>query len=90
LLACDNLSRLINCIWQGYEGYGNSHVSVGPMGGQSEARWDGGVYSTVRQVVICHGAAIDSIQFKYNERGSSVWSEKHGGTGCLQTNNYQL
>nr|TKS10118.1 hypothetical protein D5086_0000087040 [Populus alba] len=51
---------------------------------------DDGVYSTVRQVVICHGAAIDSIQFKYNERGSSVWSEKHGGTGCLKTNKVKL
>jgi hypothetical protein len=78
-------SRLINCVRQNYEGYGNSHVSVGPWGGQSGARWDDGVYNTVRQVVICHGATIDSIQFEYDKRGSSVWSEKHGGTGCFKT-----
>ncbi|KAG6783740.1 hypothetical protein POTOM_009411 [Populus tomentosa] len=32
----------------GYEGYGNSHVSVGPWGGQSGARRDDGVYNTVK------------------------------------------
>ncbi|KAJ6998693.1 hypothetical protein NC653_014763 [Populus alba x Populus x berolinensis] len=73
-----------------YEGYGNSHVSVGPWGGQSGARWDDGVYDTVRQVVICHGATIDSIQFEYDKRGSSVWSEKHGGTGCFKTAKVKL
>ncbi|XP_011048835.1 PREDICTED: jacalin-related lectin 3-like isoform X1 [Populus euphratica] len=73
-----------------YEGYGNKHVSVGPWGGQSGARWDDGVYDTVRQVVICHGATIDSIQFEYDNRGSSVWSEKHGGTGCFKTAKVKL
>ncbi|CAK7346306.1 unnamed protein product [Dovyalis caffra] len=73
-----------------HEGYGNSYISVGPWGGQSGARWDDGVYNTVRQVVICHGAAIDSIQFEYDKRGSSVWSEKHGGTGCLKTSKVKL
>ncbi|KAJ6399523.1 hypothetical protein OIU77_020142 [Salix suchowensis] len=73
-----------------YEGYGNSHISVGPWGGQSGARWDDGVYNTVRQVVICHGATIDSVRFEYDKRGSSVWSEKHGGPGCLKTNKIKL
>ncbi|KAJ6684827.1 JACALIN-RELATED LECTIN 3 [Salix purpurea] len=73
-----------------YEGFGNNHVSVGPWGGQSGARWSDGVYSTVRQVVICHGAAIDSIHIEYDKRGSSVWSDKHGGTGCLKTNKVKL
>ncbi|KAF9686777.1 hypothetical protein SADUNF_Sadunf02G0025000 [Salix dunnii] len=84
LLACDNLSR------PSYEGFGSNHVSVGPWGGQSGARWNDGVYSTVRQVVICHGAAIDSIHIEYDKRGSSVWSDKHGGTGCLKTNKVKL
>ena len=83
-------SSLTNCMWQSYEGYGNSHISVGPWGGQSGARWDDGVYNTVRQVVICHGATIDSIQFEYDKRGSSVWSDKHGGTGCLKTNKVSI
>lgn len=48
------------------------------------------MYDTVRQVVIYHGATIDSIQFEYDKRGSSVWSEKHGGTGCFKTAKVKL
>lgn len=54
-------------------------VSVGPWGGQDGFRWDDGVYSTVRQLVIAHGAGIDYIQIEYDLKGSSVWSDKHGG-----------
>ncbi|CAN1824127.1 Jacalin-related lectin 3, partial [Linum perenne] len=61
-------------------------ISVGPWGGQTGARWDDGVYTAVRQVIIFHGAAIDSVQFEYDKKGSSVWSEKHGGTGGIKTN----
>jgi hypothetical protein len=35
----------------------------------------------VRQIIISHGAAIDSIQFEYDLRGGLVWSEKHGTSG---------
>ncbi|KAJ8772729.1 hypothetical protein K2173_027906 [Erythroxylum novogranatense] len=56
-------------------------VSAGPWGGQDGFRWDDGVYSTVRQFVIAHGAGIDSIQIEYDKKGVSIWSEKHGGFG---------
>ncbi|CAN1824129.1 Jacalin-related lectin 3, partial [Linum perenne] len=68
----------------------SSHISVGPWGGQTGARWDDGVYTAVRQVIIFHGAAIDSVQFEYDKKGSSVWSEKHGGTGGIKTNKVKL
>ncbi|OMO75253.1 Mannose-binding lectin [Corchorus olitorius] len=54
-------------------------VSVGPWGGQGGSPWDDGVYSTVRQLVIAHGAGIDSIQIEYDNKGNSIWSRKHGG-----------
>ncbi|XP_038716895.1 jacalin-related lectin 3-like isoform X3 [Tripterygium wilfordii] len=73
-----------------YDGYGDSNISVGPWGGRGGARWDDGVYTTVRQVVICHGAGIDSIQFEYDRRGSSVWSDKHGGTGGVKRDKVEL
>nr|CAD1841739.1 unnamed protein product [Ananas comosus var. bracteatus] len=56
-------------------------VEVGPWGGLGGSPWDDGVYTTVRQVVVVHGAAIDSIQIEYDRNGSSVWSGKHGGNG---------
>ncbi|KAJ0087017.1 hypothetical protein Patl1_09216 [Pistacia atlantica] len=56
-------------------------VAVGPWGGQNGVHWDDGVYTTVRQLVIAHGAGIDSIQIEYDKKGSQVWSAKHGGNG---------
>ena len=53
-------------------------------------RWDDGVYSTVRQLVIAHGIGIDSILIEYDKNGSSVWSEKHGGSGGTRTNRVGL
>jgi hypothetical protein len=53
---------------------------VGPWGGTGGYPWDDGVYSTIRQIVITHGAAIDSIRIEYDLKGRSVWSETHGGT----------
>ncbi|CAN0906521.1 Jacalin-related lectin 3 [Linum grandiflorum] len=61
-------------------------IRVGPWGGQAGARWDDGVYTGVRQVIIVHGAAIDSIQFEFDKKGTSVWSDKHGGTAGINTN----
>lgn len=56
-------------------------ITVGPWGGQHGLCWDDGVYSSVRQLVIAHGVGIDSIQIEYDNRGTSIWSEKHGGNG---------
>ena len=72
-------------VMQNCDGYEKSHISVGPWGGQCGGRWDDGIYSTVRQLIICHGAAIDSIPIEYDTRGCSVWSEKHGGSGGTKT-----
>lgn len=69
--------------------HGKKPVAVGPVGGTSGSKWDDGVYSTVRQIVLTHGAGIDSIQFEYDKQGSSVWSNKHGGTGGCKTDKYR-
>ncbi|KAF2324626.1 hypothetical protein GH714_015711 [Hevea brasiliensis] len=66
---------------QSFEEGEKKPVAVGPWGGQDGFRWDDGVYSTVRQLVITHGAGIDSIQIEYDKKGTSMWSEKHGGNG---------
>ncbi|PON52020.1 Jacalin-like lectin domain containing protein [Parasponia andersonii] len=81
-LLCSNMST--------YEETGKKPVSVGPWGGQDGIDWDDGVYSTVRQVVIAHGTAMDSIQIEYDKKGSSFWSEKHGGRGGQKTDNVKL
>lgn len=80
-----NIVVLQNC-----DGYEKSHISVGPWGGQCGGRWDDGVYCTIRQLVISHGAAINSIQIEYDTRGCSVWSEKHGGNGGTKTDKVNL
>ncbi|KAL8030644.1 hypothetical protein ABFX02_14G298600 [Erythranthe guttata] len=56
-------------------------ILVGPWGGQDGFYWDDGVYSTIRQLEISHGAGIDSIRIEYDIDGRSFWSEKHGGSG---------
>ncbi|KAH7567215.1 hypothetical protein JRO89_XS07G0032900 [Xanthoceras sorbifolium] len=66
---------------QHFEDSGKKPLSVGPWGGQGGSRWDDGVYSTVRKVVIGHGSGIDSIEIEYDKKGSSIWSDKHGGKG---------
>ncbi|XP_018821063.2 jacalin-related lectin 3 isoform X1 [Juglans regia] len=65
-------------------------ISVGPWGGQQGLAWDDGFYSTVRQLVITHGAGIDCIQIEYDERGTSIWSGRHGGNGGDRTNKIKL
>ncbi|EEE64302.1 hypothetical protein OsJ_19139 [Oryza sativa Japonica Group] len=70
---------------------GKSPIVVGPWGGTGGYPWDDGVYSTVRQVIITHGAAIDSIRIEYDLKGSSVWSETHGSTdGGSETDKVKL
>ena len=59
-----------------------SYVTAGPWGGTCGARWDDGVNCSVRQLIITHGAVIDSVQIEYDSKGRSVWSEKHGGSGA--------
>ncbi|XP_029123290.1 jacalin-related lectin 3 isoform X2 [Elaeis guineensis] len=73
--------------WNGNE---KSPILVGPWGGEGGSPWDDGVYTTIRQVVVVHGAAIDSIQIEYDKKGSSVWSEKHGGNGGTKTDKIKL
>lgn len=65
-------------------------MSVGPWGGADGFRWDDGVYSGIRQLVVAHGAGIDSIHIEYDDRGISVWSDKHGGSGGLKTDKVSL
>ncbi|XVF73822.1 hypothetical protein PTKIN_Ptkin13bG0012400 [Pterospermum kingtungense] len=65
-------------------------VSVGPWGGQGGSCWDDGVYCTIRQLVIAHGAGIDSIQIEYDNKGNSIWSRKHGGDGGSKTDKIKL
>ncbi|KAI3432051.1 uncharacterized protein J3R85_007720 [Psidium guajava] len=72
------------------EGSGKKTVSVGPWGSEDGFRWDDGVYSTVRQLVIAHGAGIDSIQIEYDLKGNSIWMEKHGGNGGCKVDKVKL
>lgn len=72
------------------ESYGKQTVLVGPWGGQEGQHWDDGVYSTIRQVEIAHGAVIDSIKFEYDVNGRSIWSEIHGGSGGAKIDKVRL
>ncbi|XP_021851042.1 jacalin-related lectin 3 isoform X1 [Spinacia oleracea] len=65
-------------------------VTVGPWGGQTGSSWDDGVYTTVRRILITHGAGIDSIHIEYDKQGSSSWSDKHGGSGGYKTDEVKL
>nr|KYP45177.1 Agglutinin [Cajanus cajan] len=65
-------------------------VCVGPWGGSGGYRWDDGIYSTIRQLVISHGEGIESIQIEYDKNGSSVWSLKYGGSGGYKIDKIKL
>uniref|UniRef100_A0A0E0JPE6 Jacalin-type lectin domain-containing protein n=1 Tax=Oryza punctata TaxID=4537 RepID=A0A0E0JPE6_ORYPU len=69
---------------------GKNPILFGPWGGLGGTPWDDSVHSTVRQIVITHGAAIDSIKIEYDLKGKSVWSEKHGGDGGTKTDQVKL
>lgn len=73
-----------------YDEYDKNHVSIGPWGGQQGARWDDGVHCSVRQVMIAHGARINSIQIEYDKRGCSFRADKHGGNGGLRVDTVKL
>lgn len=65
-------------------------ISLGPWGGQGGHKWDDGVYSTVRQLEVAHGAGIDSIKVQYDKNGTPEWSEKHGGSGGAKVDKVKL
>lgn len=65
-------------------------ISAGPWGGPGGIPWDDGAHTGIRQMVVVHGAAIDSIRIEYDWKGSSVWSEKHGGSGGSKTDKVKL
>ncbi|KAL2892756.1 Jacalin-related lectin 3 [Bienertia sinuspersici] len=65
-------------------------IAVGPWGGRSGANWDDGIHTTVRRILITHGAGIDSVLFEYDKQGSSVWSNKHGGSGGYKTDEVKI
>ena len=69
---------------QSFEDSTKKHQSVGPWGGNE------GIYSGVRQLVMVHGAGIDSIQIEYDKKGSSIWSERHGGSGGRKTDKVKV
>ncbi|XP_056693681.1 jacalin-related lectin 3 [Spinacia oleracea] len=63
-----------------------SHIAFGPWGGQRGNRWDDGIFSGVRQVVISTSlVGIHSIQFEYDKNGHAIWSDKHGGNSGTRT-----
>ncbi|XP_038991390.1 jacalin-related lectin 3-like [Hibiscus syriacus] len=62
----------------------------GPWGGQGGSHWDDGIHSTVRQLLIAHGTGIDLIQIEYDNKGTSIWSRKHGGDGGSKTDKVKL
>ena len=70
---------------QSFDDSGKKPVTVGPWGGNGGSSWEDGIYSTVRQLVIVYGAGIDSIKIEYDQKGCSIWSDKHGGSGGLKT-----
>ncbi|KAB1203777.1 Agglutinin [Morella rubra] len=75
---------------QSLEASAKKPISVGPWGGQLGLPWDDGFYSSIRQLVIAHGAGIDSLLIEYDDKGTSIWSEKHGGNGGIKTDKVKL
>lgn len=67
-----------------------SSIAAGPWGGQCGYQWDDGAHSTVRQIVITSAAAIDSIQFEYDDNGRSIWSDKHGRSSGIKMDKIKL
>ncbi|XP_050372399.1 uncharacterized protein LOC126790267 [Argentina anserina] len=60
-------------------------LKVGPFGSDSGGdRFDDGVHTAVRQVVICYApSSIRYIQIEYDDNGKSYWSPKHGYSSSL-------
>ncbi|KAI3887437.1 hypothetical protein MKX03_022117 [Papaver bracteatum] len=73
----------------------NLPICTGPWPSSSTRQegdpWDDGFHTTVKQLVIVHGAGIDSIKFEYHDNsGTSFWSQKHGGSGGFKTDKIEL
>ncbi|KAL2892772.1 Jacalin-related lectin 3 [Bienertia sinuspersici] len=74
-----------------YHGSEVNYMALGPWGGQNGFRWDDGVYSGVKQVLISTSSVgIHSIQFEYDKYGRSVWSDSHGGNSGSRTDQIKL
>ncbi|KAK4275149.1 hypothetical protein QN277_018282 [Acacia crassicarpa] len=75
-----------------FDDSGKKPVTLEPWGGSGGSRWDDRIYSTVRQLVIVYGAGsgIESIKTEYDQKGCSIWSDKHGGSGGLKTDEVKL
>lgn len=67
----------------------NTVISIGPWGGKGGDLWNDGECAGIRQIILAHGRAIDSIQIEYERDGSSVWS-RHGGRGGTKTDMIML
>ncbi|KAF9619350.1 hypothetical protein IFM89_006537 [Coptis chinensis] len=87
LIGFENATTTLS---QSNEAFEKKPISVGPWGGLDGDRWDDGVYTTIRQLVIAHGAGIDSFQVEYDKKGSSIWSGKHGGSGGIKVDKIKL
>eukprot|EP00252_Welwitschia_mirabilis_P027971 TRINITY_DN9859_c0_g1_i2.p1 TRINITY_DN9859_c0_g1~~TRINITY_DN9859_c0_g1_i2.p1 ORF type:complete len:175 (+),score=18.81 TRINITY_DN9859_c0_g1_i2:72-596(+) len=68
----------------------NKVAAVGPFGGDGGSPWNDGCLKGVKQIIIVHAEAIDSIRFQYAKTYSSVWSDKHGGNGGHKTDTIVL
>ncbi|KAH9326936.1 hypothetical protein KI387_007114, partial [Taxus chinensis] len=65
-------------------------LSVGPWGGSGGTQWDDGAYTGIRQIILFHASAIDSIKIEYDRDGIAVWSDRHGGNGGNKTDKIEL
>ncbi|EEF35335.1 conserved hypothetical protein [Ricinus communis] len=52
-------------------------ITMGPWGGTGN-KWDDGIYSTVRCLLIDYGEAIVSLRIEYDNEGHSKWGAKQG------------
>ena len=44
-------------------------ISVAPWGANVGGPWDDGIYASIRQIILVHPAAIDSIKIEYDIDG---------------------
>lgn len=57
-------------------------VPIGQIGGPGGEAWDdGNTFTGIKQIIIGHGDAINSIQVEYEFNGNSILSDRHGGDG---------
>ncbi|URE19103.1 Jacalin [Musa troglodytarum] len=58
-------------------------VKVGPRGDvvSLSAEWDESSYGNVKQILVTHGNAINSIQIIYDINGTVALAHRHGGDG---------